>query len=121
MANLEWYDGPLLDLVKDLSTGTAVLVLWLDCDETSNLWAYLWLTTERQADLLDSRASLYDLVSEATRVVVFRTESTVEPLDIREIDLALLMDACGPKPSGVLAIAEEGRAAIEAAFTRSNS
>ena len=116
VANLLWYDGPLLDAVKDTVSGEVVLAMWLDCTETYNLWGYLWLTPAHQAMLLAGDAPLYEMVEEATRVVVFRTEDTAAWLDIREIDRAVLLAECAPSPGARLTIDEEGQAALRAAF-----
>ncbi len=55
LANLVWYDGPLVALYRAVD-GDLYIVSWQDCTDTANIW--LWLSVKRELAILYLRSEV---------------------------------------------------------------
>jgi hypothetical protein len=55
LANLVWYDGPLVALYRSVD-GDLYIVSWQDCTDTANIW--LWISVNRELAILYLRGEV---------------------------------------------------------------
>ncbi|CAM0557095.1 hypothetical protein EHLJMEHL_02183 [Vreelandella titanicae] len=68
------FDGPLLSLFKD-EKGNDYLFLWLDCDDSFNLWCIIPVERVFFEQYLNRGVSLLDIIKKADVLTVFKLNS----------------------------------------------
>lgn len=77
IADLIYHEGPLLSLMCD-SSGNTFLYKWVACNDSSNLWLVLNVTSEKLTNFFNKEISLRSLCSESFGNIVIEINDELE-------------------------------------------
>ena len=95
LKDLIWYNGPLLYVVTDVTTGLTYLVAWADTDNNIERWAVYSVTDEDICSYLDNHIGLRTLVCKNKEILMFDICDDAVISGIK-IELSTYLDYAGP-------------------------
>lgn len=85
IADLIYFEGPLLSLFRGAKGHNDVLVLWVDCDDRRDRWVALNIERSDLKQYISQRISLRDLVEKQDSFLFFHTSGTARRSSCRRV------------------------------------
>ncbi len=101
--NIYYYDGPLLDVFMD-SNKVPVLRSWVDCTDTYNVWAFIWVTHDAFNQYLNSQKSMASIFRESSNILVVNTDHDGHDFNLRMVTAETLMQSHAPTEDSYLSL-----------------
>jgi len=90
IADLLYFDGPLVSLFEDNEKKTYYLYCWCDADENCNRWLVLRITERQIENYIKGELSLHEIITMAESYFLYDINNDIEYENIYSIKLSQL-------------------------------